>query len=299
MRLPAALTAALFSFSTPTAALAAPPKVVVDIAPVHALVAQVMGTLGSPVLLIEQNMDPHYVTLKPSQARALEEAEMLVWIGPEMTPWLEKGRTSLAPEATNLGLLALEDTIKLELREGDAHDGHDHGDGPDPHAWLDPANAQVWVRAIAQALSEADPENSAQYLANAKAAGVELAALESRLDAQLSDLRGKPFVVMHDAYQYLESRFELSMAAAVGPSDNRAVGAARLFEVSSLVDEKGVVCVFSEPGVRLRMMSILTRGDKIRSEELDQMGRGIEPGPDHYLKTMTAMGDALETCLSE
>ena len=71
-------------------ALAAPPKVMTDIPAVHALAAGVMGDLGTPGILLDQGADAHHFQLRPSQAKALSQADLLLWIGPRMTPWLER-----------------------------------------------------------------------------------------------------------------------------------------------------------------------------------------------------------------
>ena len=112
-------------------AFAEPPKVVADIAPVHALLSQVMAGVAEPQLLLEQNADPHAVQLRPSQARMLADADLLVWVGPVLSPWLEG---IVATEGTDN--LALTGHPATQLRTfGDAedthaeHDEHDHDDG--------------------------------------------------------------------------------------------------------------------------------------------------------------------------
>ena len=66
------------------------PQVVTDIPPVQALTAQVMGTLGTPVLLLEKGADEHDFALRPSQMRDIATADLVVWVGPELTPWLDR-----------------------------------------------------------------------------------------------------------------------------------------------------------------------------------------------------------------
>ena len=93
----------------PAAAMAEVPKVVTDIPPVQALVAQVMGDLGSPVLLLEKGADEHDFQLRPSQMRAVADANLVVWIGPELTPWLD--RAMAANSGTSLALLDAAGTV--------------------------------------------------------------------------------------------------------------------------------------------------------------------------------------------
>ncbi|MCT8158897.1 zinc ABC transporter substrate-binding protein [Pseudoruegeria sp. SHC-113] len=103
------------------------PHVVTDIAPVHSLVAQVMGTLGTPDLLIDGAMDPHSFQMKPSQARSLSEADLFVWVGPELTPSLERAIEGTGVKGEALALLG---HVHGEAH-GEAHgeDHHeDHGD---------------------------------------------------------------------------------------------------------------------------------------------------------------------------
>ena len=65
-----------------------PPKVLTDIAPVHSLVAQVMGDLGEPELLLQASDEIHHLQLRPSQARAIARADVVIWVGPGLEPWL-------------------------------------------------------------------------------------------------------------------------------------------------------------------------------------------------------------------
>jgi zinc transport system substrate-binding protein len=112
------------------AAWAEAPKVVTDIAPVHSLVAQVMQGVGTPVMLIDPGASPHGYALRPSQARALSQADVVFWIGEALTPWMEQPLEALAADAHSVELLELEATLQLEFREGATFEGHDHDE---PH----------------------------------------------------------------------------------------------------------------------------------------------------------------------
>ncbi|WP_121061505.1 zinc ABC transporter substrate-binding protein [Chachezhania antarctica] len=135
--------AALATVCLGSGALAGP-AVTTDIAPVQSLVAQVMDGVGTPALLVPQDASPHMLSLKPSQAKSLSQADLVIWVGPDLTPWLEKSLDSLAPDAVRLTLLEEDGFEPLPFREGlaghddhDAHDddhaGEDH-DGHDDHS---------------------------------------------------------------------------------------------------------------------------------------------------------------------
>ena len=189
---------ALFAtFLAPTA-WADAPRVVADIAPLHSLVAQVMKGVGTPDLLIEPTASPHSYALRPSQAAALEEADIVVTTSEILTPWLADPVSSLASDALVLEVMTLEGAVHHDLRgdEDDYDHGHDHSgehgdDDLDPHGWLDPANAKLWIGAIETCLSAADPENSDAYGANALKAVQSLTALTARIDSQLSAVKSQ------------------------------------------------------------------------------------------------------------
>lgn len=113
------------------AAFAEPPKVATDIAPVHSLVAQVMNTVAEPSLIVRQGASPHGYSMRPSEARALQDADLVIWVGPELTPWFEKPLASLAEQAAKIELLDVPGTLQLEYRDLDNGDHEEHADHAD------------------------------------------------------------------------------------------------------------------------------------------------------------------------
>ncbi|GFE51435.1 zinc transporter [Roseobacter cerasinus] len=114
-------------------ALADAPKVAVDIAPVHSLVAQVMQGIGVPKLIVQPGASPHEYSLRPSEASALQEADLVFWIGEDLAPWMEDAVETLATDATVTTLLETDDTLLLDVREGALFEAHDHGAAHDDH----------------------------------------------------------------------------------------------------------------------------------------------------------------------
>ncbi|WP_298260994.1 zinc ABC transporter substrate-binding protein [uncultured Litoreibacter sp.] len=131
--------------SLPAISLAETPRVVADIAPVHSLVAQVMGDLGTPDLLVTGSASPHSFSLRPSQAHALEQADLVIFVAEDLTSWLEPVLDRVASKAEHLELLHLPQTQTLDFRTGVTFAAHDHADheehkeheGHDDHAGHD------------------------------------------------------------------------------------------------------------------------------------------------------------------
>ena len=293
----------------PAIALAEVPKVITDIPPIHALTAQVMGDLGTPVLLLDQGADEHDFQLRPSQMTDIAQADLVVWIGPELTLWLGRALENANPGQVSLALLDLEATVTLaeakhpedghaaEDTEHAAEEDHAHK-GADPHAWLDPDNAAIWLDAIAAQLATTDPKNAAAYLANATAAKARIAALDGELQALLAPVKDRPFVTFHDAYGYFVAHYGLTFAGSVAIGDASAPGAARLRALQKTM-AGGVVCAFPEvqhdPALLLQMLE----GTTVRAgAEIDPVGSSLPVGPDAYETLMRSLATRLAECLN-
>lgn len=328
----APLAAALVA--TAAAPLAAAPRVVADIPPVHSLVARVMDGVAEPALIVRPGASPHGYAMKPSEAHALSEADLVFWVGEALTPWLEAPIDDLGAGAKAVELMAVEGVRLLEMREGarfeahdhgedghddhghddhgeeeaghddhghddHGHDDHGHGDhhGVDPHVWLDPENAKAMLFAIAAELGAKDAENSAAYAANAAAGAAEIDALMVEVAATLDPVRGKPFVVFHDAYHYFEARFDFEAAGAISLSDASTPGPARVQEIHDMIGELNVVCVFHEPQMRAALAETVTEGSDARAGVLDPLGASLEPGAGLYPGLMRGLAGGLASCL--
>lgn len=212
----------------------------------------------------------------------------------------------MAPDAPQLALLDTAGWPALELRDDAAfggHDDHDHGHDDhsddhidDPHAWLDPQVAMVWVDQIAQALSDADPDNAMTYRANAARSVAELTALEADISALL-DIAPQPFLVPHDAYQYFGVRFGHPATAAIALNDAAAPTPDDITALQSMVAELNVTCVLSDPQARREWSDLVREGTPTRTAVVDPMGGNIPTGPDHYRDTMLGLARAYADCL--
>jgi zinc transport system substrate-binding protein len=301
---------------TATPAFSEVPSVVTDIPPVHALVAQVMGDLGQPELLLAKGADEHDFQLRPSQAGAVAGADLVVWIGPELTPWLDSALETRPDGAAELALLRAEGTRLQDYAAGhseaeeaghdEAEDGHDpaeeeeageeHG-STDPHAWLDPGNAQVWLGSITDALVELDPENAARYRANAEAARANLAALDAEVAAILAPARDKPIVNYHDAFGYFIGHYGLTVVGSIALGDASAPGAARLAALRDEIEAGGVTCLFPEVQHDPALVTQMVEGTGARiGGALDPVGSSLEPGPGAYAALLTGLAQAIADC---
>ncbi|WP_321365208.1 metal ABC transporter solute-binding protein, Zn/Mn family [uncultured Celeribacter sp.] len=121
-------------FAQVTAAQAEVPNVVADMAPIHSLVSQVMGDLGAPSVLMPQGTSPHGYSLRPSEAKAVQDADVVFWTGPTIEPWLEEVIEEVGQQTLSVPLATVEGATVLEVREGATFEKHVHDHGDHDHA---------------------------------------------------------------------------------------------------------------------------------------------------------------------
>jgi zinc transport system substrate-binding protein len=317
---------------------ASPPSVAVDIAPLHSLVSQVMEGVGQPSLLIPAEASPHHHTLRPSQAKALADAEVVFWVGEGITPWLKKALDNLAESALKVEVLEIEGTTTYAFREGATFESHDHGEdehhkdehhekgehhdkekdehhkkdehsdkekdehhdeheGSDPHAWLDPVNAKLWVNYINDILSKQDPENASIYSSNAAKATASLDTLIRSTRTKIDALSKPQFIVFHDAYQYFEKRFDIPAAGSITLGDAEDPSPARIKEIRDTVKKLGVTCVFTEPQYNPGLVKNVFQGTTISViGVMDPLGASLATGSGHYQQLIEGMVKSLSQC---
>ncbi|MFH1805172.1 MAG: zinc ABC transporter substrate-binding protein [Pseudomonadota bacterium] len=321
------------------------PNVVVTIKPVHSLASAIMEGVGEPVLLLDGAASPHSYSLRPSEARSLNEANLVIYVADNLESFLEKPLQSLAGKAHQLELIDVLGMHVLAVRAGGAwethshgdddhdhehgdhaehehddhdeedhdhdHEGHDHeehGDHDehdhdhagqnDPHLWLDIHNGETIARAIAAELTEIDMAHAAQYETNLQALLAKLETLEGDLQKRLDSVKDLPFVVFHDAYQYLEHGFGLTAVGSITVSPEQTPGVQRLHEIEDKIKSTGAQCVFAEPQFRPAIVDAVVADTGARSGILDPLGANIPAGPDAYGAILSQNVDALVGCLS-
>ena len=348
------------------------PSAVASIKPVHSLLAGVMNGVGRPILLVPGGASPHTFSLRPSDAQALENADIVVWVGEDLESFLIQPLDALASDAYVLELSRAEGITLLRFREGGAWDEHDdHGEGGEMgededhaegghddekgdenegehhddeegdedegehhddeegdrradgddeegeahvhhedghehhsgeynmHLWLDPANAEVIVDSMAGALSRIDPERTSVYEENAAAVKARLRALDAELTEAFAPVRDRGFIVFHDAWQYLDTRYGLRAVGSVTVNPDQSPGAARLAEIREKITDAAATCVFAEPQFEPRLVRTLVEGTGAGTGTLDPLGAALEEGPDLYFDLLRENARTFRACFGE
>ncbi len=283
---------------------AAPPKVVVSILPVHSLVSAVMHGVGVAQLVIQSGQSPHSNLLKPSQARWLEKADLIIWVGAPLERSLKK-IVAAQDDAQVVTLLRHDEIMLFSPRQNGGWGEHEKNheteflDGRqyDPHIWLSFANAKAIIRIVERELGRLDPLNLDRYAANAQAVLLRMELFQKMSHSQLNAIRGVPYLVFHDAYQYFEAEFDLQPIGAVTVVSHRPAGAKRIRQIKKLIDNHNIRCVFREPQFSPKLVNALIANTDAKNSVLDPIGISLQPGADAWFDLMQDINDSLLACL--
>ena len=302
----AALSSALLLGSS----FAAQAAVLTSIKPLGFIAAAITDGVTDTQVLLPDGASEHDYALRPSDVKRLQDATLVVWVGPEMESFMTKS-VSQMPAPKQLTLADIPDVKSLLIKgsDDDDHDHHDHDHGTENrdedhhhgeynmHIWMSPEIARLSAVAIHGKLVELMPQNKAKLDANLHAFEAQLATTDQQIAKELAPLKGKGYFVFHDAYGYYEKHYGLTSLGHFTVNPVIQPGAQRLHEIRTQLVEQKAVCVFAEPQFRPAVIEAVARGTHVRMGTLDPLGTGIKPGKESYMQFLTQLANQYQGCL--
>ncbi|MGJ7462416.1 metal ABC transporter solute-binding protein, Zn/Mn family [Halomonas sp. MA07-2] len=196
--------------------------------------------------LVGPDSDAHVYSPRPTDARALAEADLVVFNGLQFEGWMER----LIDASDYAGPLVTTtegiDRVAATHDDHDDHDDHDHGD-QDPHGWQDLGVGKVYVANIRDGLIEADPNNAEAYTANAERYINEIDATDADIRALLTEIPASTSVITgHDSFGYFASAYGLRFLSPVGLSTEAEPSAANMAQLIDVIRAENVQALFHE-----------------------------------------------------
>ena len=310
-------------------------KVVASIKPIHSLVSYVMDGVGKPDVIVDGYNSPHGFSLKPSHAKMIENADLIIWVGEDLEAFLEKPLNTIAKKAVNIEIMNLSGIKKLKFREKNIFEGHDdHGHGHkekkhdnhahghkekkhddhghkkakhDDHGHEGHAHGEhdphVWLDPMNAKVIVKEIENQLVKLdpENSSKYKANSKKAQSELDNLTKnikkDLKGDlRFVVFHDAYQYFENRFGIKVLGALTVNPDVLPGAEQLSEIREVIEHEKVNCLFSEPQFNPAIIKSIAKDTKIKTGVLDPLGATLDKGKGMYSELLQSMYASFKGC---
>ena len=302
-------------FISNTAVFASETKgVITTIQPINALVNAVIGNTGGSTSLIPSEVSPHEFKLKPSDVKTLQDGNIIFYISNHLESSITKVFKNLPKNIKIVNLMEETGINHLAIRDNEAWERHDHHDDHDKHAkkdddhddhekeddihiWLDPDNAIKIIQKVNKELSLLFPENSQIYNKNATNIINKITELKSELKEELLSIKDKPYIVFHDAYQYLEKVFGLNAVGSIALEDDVATSPKQISYIRNKIIKSNVSCVFQEPQFDSKLVKTVVEGTDAKIGTLDPLGVDIANKKDFYLQLLRNMSKSLKECL--
>ena len=306
----AALSVALWG----SAAQRADAAVVASLKPLGFIASAIADGVTETQVLLPDGASEHDYSLRPSDAKRLQNADLVVWIGPEMEAFMDKSTQSIS--AAKKVTISQLDGVKPLLMKGADDDGdegaeegdHDHAHGEkgdahhhhgeyNMHLWLSPEIARLSAVAIHDKLVELMPQSRARLDANLKDFEANLAATDKQVANELAPVKGKGYFVFHDAYGYYEKHYGLTPLGHFTVNPEIQPGAQRLHQIRTQLVEQKATCVFAEPQFRPAVVESVARGTNVRMGTLDPLGTNIQLSKGSYPAFLTQLATQYASCL--
>ena len=311
-------------------------NVVTSIKPLHSLTSYIMEGVGEPDLIIDGVASPHNFQIKPSHAKMLQKADLVIWVGEDLESFLPSALKSIPKNAVVFELLDQSGLKKLKFREKNIFEGHDDHDehGHDEHAKKVDDHDDHGHDEKAKKEDDHDDHGHDEHghahgeydphiwldPSNAKVIVKKITNQLSKIDKDnssvykanskklLKDLDGlikevkneinkdASFVVFHDAYQYFEKRFGINVIGALTVNPDVMPGAEQLSEIREVIEHEKAKCIFSEPQFNPNIINSIASDTGVKTGVLDPLGANINKGKGMYFQLIKDMSSSLKDC---
>ena len=241
------LTPTLFAVALPASAQAPPIKAVATFSILGDLLAEVAGDKVELSVVVGPDIDAHAYQPRPTDARALAEAKVLVSNGLGFEGWIDRLAKAAPFKGKAIVATAGVATLKAGAGHGHSH-GHSHGHGPDPHCWQDVQRARTYVANITKGLAEADPANAAYYRERAQAFDRRLVDLDAWVKAEIAKVPAdkRRAITGHDSFRYFSSAYGVKFQSPRGYNTSSEPSARDVATLIREVREQRIKALFVE-----------------------------------------------------
>lgn len=293
----------LAALLSPLSSLAAT-NIVTSIKPVELLVKAVAPDDVEVTSLVPAGASPHNYSMRPSQRRALENADVIFWVGPEMETFLSRLLGAEEFRERAISLMHGDDVPQAGNTDRHHHDhghddAHDHGDGEDPHIWLDPALALDMAKAIHQALSQLDGADTQALDANLAQFETSLDEAETDIRRRLEPLAGISLFAYHDAFTRYAGHFNLKLEGVLTLNPELSPGARHIAEVQDKLRNANQPCLLTEPQFNRQWWRSITQDLDITFSTWDPLATAVESSRNGYVNFLKGIADNTLACLPE
>lgn len=268
------------------ASLNAQPIVSASIKPLQLIAAAIttgVTDIDEPGLIIGPTQDPHHPFIRPSERRTIYEADILLWVGPQL-------------EAALADLMAPTSAVVIGAYDLIQENGLSVPDAIDPHVWLSTQNVRLIAEVLTQELLTLDEVNGPFYQNNLSEFLAALDRLDVEINSALAGLKQIPFAVYHNAFRYYEKQYGLRHTASYTENEELQPGIRKILEVREQLEANNVSCLLLEPANNPEEIAQLT-GRAMELVSIDILGFDYAVNQNGYSDFMLGVTESIQQCL--
>ena len=258
--------------------------------------------------IIPAGVDVHTFEPSPADAQKLAGADLIVMNGLGLDEWALSLLEAAGKSEEDVLELAegIDESNAWVYLEGEEHDeeegkeeaeeGEEHGHGgSDPHIWLDPKGAAIYVDRIAARVAAELPERAAEIESARDAGLAEIAALDEELRVGFAavEASARKIVTFHDAFGYFARAYEIEIVGVAVEAPGQEPSAKEIAALIDAIKAAGVTSVFSEaqfPSKVLDQVAAETGATVLENLYSDALG---DAPANSYLGAMRANASAI------
>lgn len=278
----------------------AQPAVITTIKPLQFIAAAVMDGVATPDIVIPSSQSPHHYILRPSDIRKISNAELVLWVGPQMETYLTGLMSQLVGQTILIEAAALPGITLHDADQNAAQHVHEESDNHglyDPHVWLDTRNAVLIAQRLYENLIVLDPANSARYEQNNARFANGIRLLDDRLRKDIVALSDGRYALYHNGIQYFEKQFGLLHQFVLVPDHEIQPGIRHLLALRGLLEARPLTCLLEDVNANEATINTVFRDYPVNRTRIDTMGDAIAPDQYAYVRLLENMALALRHCL--
>ena len=230
----------------------------------------------------------HHRSLTPRDRLRLQQADLVLWIDPEVETHLAALLAGQSRRQTVIRITALPELTLHRFEQ----------DRIDPHLWLNPHNALQIARQLQVKLSDLMPENAAAYRQRLQQFEAVVQAAWPPMVASLQSLTSTDYAVYHDAYRYFEQAVGISHSLSLLQNPELPPGLRDVPAIQQQVAAQDLRCIILEPDSSWQLVDTLTDQQAIRRVTIDPLGHQIPAGDQAYLQLLQQVTSGFQSCLA-
>lgn len=292
---------AAFIFSSQT--IAKPLRVLTTLKPLALIVNELVDGVAENNILLDKMSSPHDYALRPSDIKKIQQADLIIWIGPQ----LESFMVSVLKDR-HKGVVTLLNTSRIHSvdffehhyakKQNNTSDMRQDHTGVDPHIWLGIEQARDIAVYVTASLIKSDSEHSVDYQKNLNRFLTQLERKNQQIRSELAPVSQQGYFVFHDAYGYFEDSFAMNHLGHLMLDPSRQPGAKTLAKIRADIKAKKAQCVFREPQFESAFIKMLLDGTDVEEGTLDPLATDVEIKSGAYFVFLQELADEMSRCLA-